>query len=178
GRKEIVLGDLQGVGDVVERSEQAPCGRGGQGVQVVDRHLRSVTGGQGGGQARVEVVPLDHGGLHRDVLVLGVELVHQVLHHRSVPTGETVPKRQLDSGAVVGLAAATSVGASAAPAAGATGHDCTAAGGGQRSEDPPTAEGRVSSGCRVHANSFVMAGGRSAELLRRSEAPPMLLYNG
>src|SRR5699024_4969741 len=126
---------------------------------VVDRHLRTVAAGDRSGQAGVEVRPLPHGVLHRDVLVLGVELVHQLLHHRAVTTGKAIPEGQLHSGAVVGLpTAAGGRGAATTAATGAGGQSSPSARGGECGQEASAAQSGVSAvGRRVHTYSFVMS---------------------
>ena len=108
-RGKVALFELQGAGHVVERDDHTAGGVCGQLVDVHDAQVRTLTAAYRRRDLLVVNIPFH--GVHADVYVLlvGAELLDQLLHIRSVSAGEPVPKRKLDLRPIVRLPAATTL---------------------------------------------------------------------
>jgi hypothetical protein len=100
-RDEVLLLDLQRLRDVVEREDDLAEGHPGELVHVHRGDVRALAALNRGRELLVEVSPLDGVLLDRDVLVLGLEVRDELLHERTVTTGEAVPVLELDGRALV-----------------------------------------------------------------------------
>jgi hypothetical protein len=127
---EVVLGQLECIGEVVEREDDVSGGHGGELVEVHHADVWTFARRHRRGKALVEVAPLHRVRLDLDVVVLVVELVDELLHEGPVAAGEAVPERQGHVGPVVlsgELLGDSLVGAGARTAAhderGSYGHD-------------------------------------------------------
>ena len=100
-RREVVLGELEAGGDLVERHDDPAGGARRQLVDVHDADVGTGAGRHRGWDLRVVVGPLQRVHRHRHVGVVRVELLDHLLHEGAVTTGEAVPEGQRHLGTVV-----------------------------------------------------------------------------
>jgi hypothetical protein len=96
--------ELQLVEDVVERVDGLPGGLRGELLEVHGPDVRALAGVHGSDHALVVLRPVDGVLVDGDQVLGGVEVGDQLLHRRSVATGEAVPVADRHRRAVVRLA--------------------------------------------------------------------------